>query len=495
MLKVMMIDDEQNILTGLRYLIDWGAQGFDICGTFSNPREALAEAPNLCPDLIITDIEMPGTFGLDLIATLREQLPKSLFVILSAYEDFQYAKRAVELGAFRYLLKPLADEDLIDLLAAVRKHFSAGDSMSAELSAFRNFVVREVVFNGLALSHAAQIPYYRDLLDQQNLQLVLVKDAAPGSAGVPDREMIETLQDIFAPKSIFTAGDGVVMLLEVREAVTQAAIKEKVGPWRVEVSDVFCGLAAAHGQYAKLTKTMQGNLFWEDLPKAAKDTAQKALPDEETLAFLRRAIWYCDTAALESAFERLWAQFVPQAGVLEKADVVRVYDDLFKITATMLQNVSAYNLTHQNVGVLLWDCQTLSQMHSCALREFYTILNDIRGATNDSSLNLIRQAKAHIMERYMEVDFRLTDIADALYVNYSYLSNLFKQETGDTLSNYLLTQRMKKAKELLTDPILTVAEISQRVGYHNVKTFYSTFKKYFNESPRSYQQRHTKRKF
>ena len=108
MLKVMLIDDEQNILTGLCYLIDWNAQGFEICGSFQNPAQALEEAPKLCPDLIITDIEMPGTSGLDLIATLREALPKSLFVILSAYEEFQYAKRAVELGAFQYLLKPLS---------------------------------------------------------------------------------------------------------------------------------------------------------------------------------------------------------------------------------------------------------------------------------------------------------------------------------------------------------------------------------------------------
>jgi len=495
MLKVMLIDDEQNILTGLCYLIDWNAQGFEICGTFQNPVQALEQAPKLCPDLIITDIEMPGTSGLDLIATLREALPKSLFVILSAYEEFRYAKRAVELGAYRYLLKPLAEEELTGLLRDVKNHFSVSDPVSVELSAFRNFVVREVVFSGLELSHAAKIPYYQQLLDDTEFQLVLVNGKSANGLAVPDVETMNRLQTLFAPHSIFAAGDSVAMLLEGEQAVTGEAANAMLTPWMVEVSDIFSGLGQAHARYTQMAKKMQTNLFWEGRQQVSAHTAIPELPDEETMAFLRKAIWYCDTAALEGAFDRLLEQISRLAGCMSKQDVVRVYDDLFKFAGTMLQNVAGYCPKHQTVGIRLFDCSTLSKMHGYALQEFRGILDDIRDSTNDSSLNLIRQAKAHIVEHYMEADYRLTDIADTLFVNYSYLSNLFKQETGDTLSNYLLKQRMKRAKELLCDPILTVAEVSQRVGYHNVKTFYSTFKKYYDESPRSYQQRHTRRNY
>lgn len=495
MLKVMLIDDEQNILTGLCYLIDWNAQGFEICGTFQNPGQALERASQLQPDLIITDIEMPGTSGLDLIVTLRESLPKSLFVILSAYEEFRYAKRAVDLGVFRYLLKPLAEEDLTNLLRDVKKHFSVSDPVSVELSAFRNFVVREVVFSGLELSHAAQIPYYQQLLDDTDFQLVLVHKQPDIGVAVPDGEIMNRLQTLFAPHSIFTAADSVAMLLKGEQSVTGEAARALLAPWLVEVSDVFAGLEQAHIRYTQMAKKMQTNLFWEGRQQTSAHVTIPELPDEETLAFLRKAIWYCDTAAMESTFERLLEQISNLAGSVSKQDIVRIYDDLFQLAGTMLQNVAGYHPKHQTVGIRLFDCSTLSQMHGCALQEFRGILDDIRNSTNDSSLNLIRQAKAHIVEHYMEADYRLTDIADTLFVNYSYLSNLFKQETGDTLSNYLLKQRMKRAKELLCDPILTVAEVSQRVGYHNVKTFYSTFKKYYDESPRSYQQRHTRRNY
>ena len=495
MLKVMLIDDEQNILTGLCYLIDWNAKGFEICGTFTNPAKALEEAPKLRPDLIITDIEMPGTSGLDLIATLRESLPKSLFVILSAYEEFRYAKRAVELGAYRYLLKPLAEEELMSLLRDVKQHMSVADPVSVELSAFRNFVVREVVFNGLELCHAAKLPYYQQMLEDAEFQLVLVHSLSATGGAVPDGETIHRLQTQFAPHSIFVAGDSVAMLLNGAQAVTAEAAGAMLAPWLVEVSDVFTGLGEAHSRYTQMAKGMQSKLFWEGRQQVAAAGTVPALPDEETVALLRKAIWYCDTAALESAFEHLLERISCLAGSVSKQDVVRVYDELFQLAGTMLQNVAGYHPKHQTVGIRLFDCVTLSQMHGCALQEFRGILDDIRNSTNDSSLNLIRQAKAHIVEHYMEADYRLTDIADTLFVNYSYLSNLFKQETGDTLSNYLLKQRMKRAKELLCDPILTVAEVSQRVGYHNVKTFYSTFKKYYDESPRSYQQRHTRRNY
>lgn len=495
MLKVILIDDEQNILTGLRYLIDWSAMGFEICGTFQNPAQALAQALKIRPDLIITDIEMPGTSGLDLIATLREDLPKCLFVILSAYEEFQYAKRAVELGAFQYLLKPLSAEELTGLLMKVKEHFSIDDPASLELSAFRSFVVREVVLNGLELCYAATIPYYKQLLDDTKFQLVLINTTSQNEASVTSVETIENLQHQFAPHSIFSAGDYIAMLLQVEQAETASKIKAILAPWSVEISNSFIGLAQAHLQYKQLAKSMQAKLFWEGRQQVSKYTPIPELPDAEIMVSLHKAVWYCDTSALESAFKQLLDQISELAGCISKQDVIRIYEKLFNTAGTILQNVSAYNLSHQSIGIRLFDCRTLSQVHTCALQEFYTILDDIRSSTKDTSLNLIRQAKAHIVEHYTETDYRLTDIADALFVNYSYLSNLFKQETGDTLSNYLLKQRMNRAKELLCDPFLTVAEVSQRVGYHNVKTFYSTFKKYYGESPRSYQQHNTNRKY
>ena len=89
----------------------------------------------------------------------------------------------------------------------------------------------------------------------------------------------------------------------------------------------------------------------------------------------------------------------------------------------------------------------------------------------------------------MEHDFRLTNVSEALYLNNSYLSHIFKQKTGTTLYQYLLDIRMQEAKDLLRNSNMTVAEIGYQVGYAIPKNFYSAFKKYYSESPRSYQKR------
>ena len=128
MLKVMLIDDEQNVLIGLQHLVDWDRLGYTICGMYQDPAAALRDAQTLLPELVITDIEMPVISGLDLIASLRELLPDSVCAVLSAYDDFRYAQQAVKLGVFRYLLKPLSSADLTDLLNDVSVRLLSGSS-------------------------------------------------------------------------------------------------------------------------------------------------------------------------------------------------------------------------------------------------------------------------------------------------------------------------------------------------------------------------------
>ena len=106
-----------------------------------------------------------------------------------------------------------------------------------------------------------------------------------------------------------------------------------------------------------------------------------------------------------------------------------------------------------------------------------------------NSQQIVQKAMAYIRENYADQNLKLSNVADSLFVNYSYLSHVFKQKTGKTLSNYLLELRMEEAKNLLRYSGLSVSEISYRVGYPIPKNFYQAFKKYYNESPRSYQKR------
>ena len=114
MLKVLLVDDEPFILQGLRLLLDWKEEGFDIVGTASDGLEALQFLRENKVDLIIADIQMPGMTGLELLEIIRrEKLSSAFFVILSGYADFSYAQKAMRFECSSYMLKPVEKEELL----------------------------------------------------------------------------------------------------------------------------------------------------------------------------------------------------------------------------------------------------------------------------------------------------------------------------------------------------------------------------------------------
>ncbi|MFP4662155.1 MAG: response regulator [Halanaerobiales bacterium] len=121
MYNVMIVDDEPNIRNGLKYLINWEKFNFTISAVAKNGKDAIEKMKVVYPDLIITDIKMPGLDGLGLIKYIREKLQdKNMsFIILSGYDDFDYAKEAIKYNVRSYLLKPIDEEELIDILKSI----------------------------------------------------------------------------------------------------------------------------------------------------------------------------------------------------------------------------------------------------------------------------------------------------------------------------------------------------------------------------------------
>ncbi|MDK2992505.1 MAG: two-component system, response regulator YesN, partial [Clostridiales bacterium] len=119
MLKVLLIDDEPIIRNGLKTIIDWNKYGFEIVGDAADGMDGLNKCEELSPDLVIADVRMPGMDGLEMIEALQKKGINCKFIILSAYSDFEYAQKAIELGAKFYILKPIEESELIDKLEKV----------------------------------------------------------------------------------------------------------------------------------------------------------------------------------------------------------------------------------------------------------------------------------------------------------------------------------------------------------------------------------------
>ena len=107
MLKVIIADDEERVCRLVQVLADWDALGMEVAGTASNGLEALELVKQVRPDILITDIRMPGCYGLELIQHAKESLPQLEIVIISGYAHFEYAQSALKHGVGDYLLKPI----------------------------------------------------------------------------------------------------------------------------------------------------------------------------------------------------------------------------------------------------------------------------------------------------------------------------------------------------------------------------------------------------
>ena len=128
--KVLLADDEAEIRTGISRKIDWFALGFTLVGEAANGEEALELAEQLRPDVVLTDIKMPFMNGLELCRRLRMSLPGAGLVVFSGFNDFEYARRAIDIGVERFLLKPVTKNTLIGVLGELKEKIEGSNYLA-----------------------------------------------------------------------------------------------------------------------------------------------------------------------------------------------------------------------------------------------------------------------------------------------------------------------------------------------------------------------------
>lgn len=131
MYKVLLVDDEQMIREGIATVVDWESQGFSLIGTARNGIEAFAMVIQEPPQILITDIKMPGLNGLDLIAKVKSEFPDVQFVVLSGYGEFELAKQAMHYGVKHYLLKPCNEKKILETLEEIKKELQQQEEKEA----------------------------------------------------------------------------------------------------------------------------------------------------------------------------------------------------------------------------------------------------------------------------------------------------------------------------------------------------------------------------
>ncbi|MCY1713788.1 response regulator transcription factor [Caproiciproducens galactitolivorans] len=497
--SVLVVDDEAAILNGIKSLIDWKKLQITCVETALSGEEALKKIESRSFEMILTDIRMEGMSGLELIRRIKaDGNTKSRFIVLSAYDEFSYAKEAMQLGIDNYILKPISNTELADTLQnsikkmendAVFYNQSTMDMLRIN-TLYRwccdsldesQFQLRKELF-----SITLEKPYYA-------VGLVLDKGGASRPVAddlrriVPDTELYETFDE---------------RLCVIFSADSQTQIKEKIRGFDFELKELF------EDHYRFLVgKTVSGY-------KQVSMSYSTISVMKPYLKFMKekRLIVFDDFVGENAEIKLGREEYSPLSKAviaMDKEQARKAIDCLMdKIRNMDLKPVEAYNYC---LGIMLVFREVSEEYHLDIrdryfdisgmlkqvqmqedLGEFEKMLREEAGNII-TSMELVKNAYPPIIKRMIEYtnenyaeDLTLRLLAEKFNVNANYLGSLFNSKVGQQYSDYLNRCRLVKAKAMLSQMDVKVNSIARMLGYKNPSYFYIRFKKFYGMSPNEF---------
>lgn len=541
-IRTLIVDDEEMIRKGVARLVASCGEEWEVAGTAGDGQEALAllEQCGGNVDLLITDVKMPVMDGLTLIEEARKRY-RIYPLVISGYDDFEYVKTALREGALDYVLKPIDREQFRKRLSEIRdvivnermKQLRLRDieRRSQQLERTRQIQLLSYVTSaGLDIS---RLGYWVEEFPRGTFVLMLLGlDTPPVKArSFTDKDwgaFEYALENIIAEtaESVVSGDRGQVwcwrgyksgywVLLQIpateaEEEANQLALMlaERIRtsvktytPFTMSaafgrpIADLYMLPEAMREAYSH----MNYRLLYGGNRTYSPGMAELAADGQEE-------------EGVSPADYREWVQLLKQAVNQGREDeVIRCLNELFQQLGR-LGSPSRITYAVQTIYLALYavglehgleqDDHEVEQVlaavkHAVALNELkimleriaIAMLQQIRASRSNYKAAPVEQAKAWIADHLHE-EISIKQIADHVYMNPSYLSRLFKLQTGETILDYVTSQRMEQARMLLRNPDLKLQEICERVGYKDVKYFSRLFKEYEGVAPSQYRKQH-----
>lgn len=515
MYKLFIADDEQLVVETLSAMIDWDASGIRIVGTANNGRQALEGILLSDPDIVLTDIRMPGLNGLDLIRTLKEKGSKAECIIVSGYSEFEYAKEAIELEAVDYLIKPAELNEVARTVSRAiqrleRKLVQAGNRPELRFArALNQAVFTDLIVHGKSPSFD-QTPYERY---NQFAAILIGSSAAIWLEHMKNNNVTDALMSFLANRGIVVdllyEQQKIILLcmanLEERASLTEilmaaaAAFSSDSSPDGISLSlgigEVVTGIMQAHLSFLLADQACQMALFFSMPVVDANRWTEICHVSEGWLSDWSDRVYSCvryDHKEFEEMIGHLveWGRgrlIAPFA--LKKAGIQwanRLHELIEQDYGIKLEKVSGDRTRLMDRMLEAPDWMSLQkQCQDLALSvQFY--LNVTKTTLKEK---VVHEIKVYLESHYHE-NIQLDQLAERLDLNSSYVSNLYSKSTGQTILEYVTWLRIQKAKKMLRESSFKISKISSNVGYDNQRYFCQVFKKHVGVSPGRYREEH-----
>ncbi len=517
MYKVLLVDDEILIRNKISQRMPWEELGYHLAGTCENGQEAISFIEKEPVDLILTDICMPYVDGLELARYVYEFARKTKVVIITGYDEFDYAKKALEYHAFSYVLKPITVAELVNSLKEVKTVLDE-ESESLQMRTYyedsytvlkNQFLIdlmmgkieaavlaekqKEFQLDFSGGSYCAAVLYSHSGLDKQERNDLLKVFHNEFSKDVRIFLGIEEDFVVFLKKenSVQVKKEIVLVCMRMMELVKEVEGRESfflLGVCVSRLSDINISFEKAMEvkEYAYLE--IEFNLYqWEGYQKARMEGDRRFEQNEREKRFvlavqsnLLEDIKH-DMDLISQECREKW---------IEKNRVIVLYQSMILAVMNSLEslNIADDSLFRKEQEVLsgLFECRFLSQMEERVLDFFTTAMETMNRNRGTYGKQQAALAMEYLAEYFFDSNLTLQVMCEKLAISVSYFSSAFKSYTGMTFVEALTKKRMEKALELLHNTSMKTYEIAEKCGYTDPNYFSATFKKMMGMTPREY---------
>lgn len=532
MLKVLIADDEKMICSLISQLLDWNALGYEIVGMAYTGVDAYEMIVKEQPDVIISDIRMPGYDGIELIKRTKEAGIEAEFVMISGFKQFEYAQNAMKYGVKYYLLKPIEEdklqeiaEEIKDAILSRKQHDHYRNQLELEIQETRDKMKKRFLTSMLFGEQESRKIADCNSINQEYstsfkegvFQAVFVKVDTDGGEEESIGSMIEKLEkytdilgDVCEEHITTEMHSGIITLVNYKFE-QEALVRKKIEEMYEEIKkyiDRFEGFSVVLGVGRKMDHFLESNLCLKTAIDAIKYRIRisntniiylekyqfepydidKVVTEGKKQAYLSKVV-SGDIRGAQECLSATLREIRYSGGNYSPIlffDILIAYVDLL---TDYCKQQDLYNEEYER-NLKKWNVSTdniRSEKMLLAVTEdlIRETLEYVAEEKKSKDIKPIREIKKYIEKNYMD-EISLGHLAELVDMNASYLSSVFKKETGMTYSEYLILCRVKQASRLLVETNLSISEIAHRSGYQDARYFSKQFSKQVGLKPSEY---------
>ncbi len=522
--RVLLVDDEEEIREGIRWKIDWAGLGFSLAGTAGNGVDALELCEQLRPDVVLTDIKMPYMDGLELCRRVKPLLPAAKLVVFSGFDEFEYARQAIGMNVFEYILKPINAPELSGVLVRLREQMDQERLERRDIEALRRRydeslpILRELFYTRL-LDGRIPADQVFDRAARYEIELaggwwaaalVLADVSGRSSDTGRDELVLLSIQSFFqrrfslggkAPRTVLY-NDMVALLVQLDGEGQIYDLTEELGR--------LCRLAApllGITLFAGVGRPCPGpEQLHESVEGAATAADYRVLMGAEQVLYIgdleprRAAVLTLDEADQRALGAAVKLGSREEVATLVRRQVERVREAqlplpqchmfflemltaLTRLARTGEADMEAVFGPNFTGMVSITDFRSLEELEGWLLDRALRLWEQLSRQRSDSAWKTVEQAKGFVAEHYADSDLNVEMLCGHLHLSPAYFSTLFKRETQKSFTAYVTDLRMEHAARLLRETDEKTYRVAELTGYADPNYFSFVFKRHFGLPP------------